>query len=379
MAAGERTEAATPRRLQELRRQGRVVRSVDLTTAAALLAAVLLFQQLGGQAIGQLLAYLRDRLADLARPDVLETNGAELAWGVALVLLGVLGPLLVVLPLIGTVATIGQVGLSLSGRGAAPDFERVSPLAGLRRLFSLRSLVELAKTLLKVALLAYVVSRVYVESLPDLLALATVEPRAALPRLGELAIRVGLTAGAALLALAGLDYGYQRWEFFRQARMTREELREELRQTEGSPQVRARIRQLQRKLAASRMLHAVPKATVVVTNPTHLAIALAYDESMPAPRVVAKGAGLIAARIKEIAHAHRVPVVENQPLAQALFRTVEIGMAIPAELFQAVAEVLAYIYSLRQRRARLALGLADGPEAVEGQPDEAGLTEAEDG
>jgi len=163
-------------------------------------------------------------------------------------------------------------------------------------------------------------------------------------------LRLGLISAGGLLVIAGLDYLYQRWDFQRSARMTRDELREEMRQTEGAPEVRARIRQLQRRLARGRMMSAVPTADVVITNPTHFAVALVYrNGEMVAPQVVAKGAGLVAQRIKQIAAENNVPVMENKPLAQALFKSVEIGSEIPGDLFQAVAEILAYIYGLRRR------------------------------
>jgi flagellar biosynthetic protein FlhB len=346
--AGERSEAATPRRLQELRARGQVVKSNDLNTALGLLGGFLVIQQFGGGGAGRLREFLASNLRDLARADLTEAKLGELGRSSLDVYLVVLGPLLVAIPLIGLVANVGQSGLVLSGRALLPDGQRINPLAGLRRFFAARSLVELLKTAFKAGLIGVVVVRTLLDSVPTLLSLAGPSVPASLAAFAGTTLRLGLTATVALLGLAALDYGYQRWEFRRGAQMTKDELREELRQAEGSPQVRARIRQRQRKLTTGRMMHAVPTATVVVTNPTHLAVALAYDSGrMAAPQVVAKGSGLVAEQIKRIAREHEVPVIENKPLAQALFRTVEIGMTIPVELFQAVAELLAYIYSLR--------------------------------
>ncbi len=348
--AGERTEAATPRRLQTLRAEGRVARSADLSSAVGVLAAVVVIQQFGGEAARQLTSFMEQRFIGLARTDLTDTGLAELAITSGVLFLTVMTPLLVALPLVGVVAGVGQVGFLLSGKAIAPDWSRVNPLAGLQRLFSSRSLVELAKALFKIGILGFLLYHTYVESVPAILALATTDLRAAVPAFVEIAVRLGFTFGVALLALAALDYGYQRWSFTRDARMTREELKEEYRQVEGSPQVRAEVRKRQRRLASARMMQNVPKADVIITNPTHLAVALLYrGGEMSAPRVVAKGADLVAQRIKQIAAEHGVPMVENKPLAQALYRSVELDQEIPTDLFHAVAEVLAYIFSLKER------------------------------
>ena len=359
--AGERTEAATPRRLQTLRSQGRVVRSVDLNTAVGLIAAFLLLQQFGGDSVHLLRSFLERNLVDISRGDLTTAATAELGRNTGIFFLGVMAPLLIFLPIVGIAIGLGQVGFLLSGHAVTPSFSRINPLEGMQRLFSTRSLVELTKTLLKAGLLAILLWNAYMQSVPALAALGASDLLAAAPELGGLAMRLGLISAAGLLVLAGLDYLYQRWDFQRSARMTRDELREELRQTEGAPEIRARIRQLQRRMARGRMMAAVPTADVVITNPTHFAVALVYRSGeMTAPQVVAKGAGLVAQRIKELAAEHNVPVMENKPLAQALFKYVEIGNEVPADLFQAVAEVLAYIYGLRRQTGRMTMEDGDG-------------------
>jgi flagellar biosynthetic protein FlhB len=347
MSSGERTEAATPRRLEQLRGEGRVARSQDLTTAAALLGALLVLQAFGGQSVQRLGAYMQATWVDLSRPELTDTAVLEMGATVASVLLTVLAPL-GLLAVLGVVVGMGQTKLLFSMQGIKPDFSRLNPLTGFKRLFSLQSVVQLVKELVKVAILGYVLHRAYTDSLPALLELASGDVRAAAARLGALALGLGMQVGAALLVLGILDYGYQRWDFIRNARMTKDELKEEFKSVEGDPRIKSRIRQLQRKLASRRMMQAVPTADVVVTNPTHFAVALSYrGDTMAAPEVVAKGADAVAARIRELARDHNVPIVENKPLAQALYRTVEVGRPIPVELFQAVAEVLAYIYALR--------------------------------
>jgi len=347
VAAGERTEAATPRRLKELRDKGRVVRSADLAMAGGLLAGFVVLQSFGGAAAAELRGEMERQFSTLLRPDFTDAALADLWLNTGMLFFRIIAPL-VALTVVGVVLNVGQTGLALSGRGLTPQFSRLNPLAAVQRLFSLHGLVELGKTLLKAGLVAFVLYQVYTESVPELAMLAAGDLRATAPQLAALAMRVGLTAGAVLLGLGILDYGYQRWDFIRSSRMSKDEIREELKQTEGDPKIKGRIRQLQRKLARRRMMQEVPKADVVVTNPTHLAVALAYRPGeMGAPRVVAKGADAVAQRIKEIARAHDVPVLEDKPLARALYAAVEIGTEIPIELFQAVAEVLAYIYALK--------------------------------
>ena len=348
--AGEKTEAPSARRLQELRSKGQVIHSSDLTAAAGLLVSLFLLRNLGGEAVNQMQSYLERSLLDLRPGELNEATVGVLGLTAGSAVTASMIPLFTVLPIVGIAITMAQTGPVLSGHGLKPDFNRVNPIAAFQRLFSTRSLVELAKSLAKVGSVTFVICRTYLESTNSFLALGGNDVRGSISMLIELIMRLGLTAAIALFALAALDYVYQRWDFQRNARMSRDDLKDELRQSEGSPQVRQRIRALQRQLARGRMMHDVPTADVVITNPTHLAIALSYrDADMQAPKVVAKGADHIAARIRDIAREHDIPLVENKPLAQALYRSVDVGMEIPGALFQAVAEVLAYIYRLRSR------------------------------
>jgi flagellar biosynthesis protein FlhB len=347
VSAGERTEAATPKRLKELKDQGRVVRSTDLIMAGGLLAGFLVLQSFGGAAVGELRGEMERQFGMLLRADFTDATLADLWLNTGLLFFRLCAPL-VALTVVGVVLNVAQTGLAINGKGLTPQFSRLNPLSAVKRICSMHGLVELTKTLLKAALVAFVLYHVYTESVPELAALAAADLRSSGPQVAALLMRLGLTAGAALLGLGILDYGYQRWDFIRSSKMTKDELREEFKQTEGNPQIKGRIRQLQRKIASRRMMQEVPKADVVITNPTHFAVALAYRPGeMGAPRVVAKGADAVAQRIKEIAREHDVPVLENKPLARALFAAVEVGTEIPIDLFQAVAEVLAYIYALR--------------------------------
>jgi flagellar biosynthetic protein FlhB len=218
-----------------------------------------------------------------------------------------------------------------------------------RILISRRSLVELAKNLVKIAVVGIIAYFVLEGTMQDALLLMESDPSGVLGFMGRAGLSVGIKTGLAYLAFAAMDYLYQRFEFERNLRMTKEEVKEETKSMEGDPLIKSRLKGIARRIAYRRMMHDVPKASVVITNPVHLAVALQYDPvGMPAPRVVAKGADLIAERIKAIAREHHVPIVEDQPLARALFRSVEIGDSIPEKLFQAVAQILAYLYRLNQ-------------------------------
>jgi flagellar biosynthetic protein FlhB len=348
--AGERTEAATPRKLQHLRDEGKVSKSPEVNSAVAVLAGIVVLYSFGGSLFSQLQVYTVEILQNLSRPDLNDTSMMVLTIGAFTAFATVLTPLLLAMPVVGVISSVGQVGLLLSGKSLAPDLDRVNPMAGFKRLLSLRIAVELFKSTLKLGVVGWLLYRAYMSSFPTFLSMAGADLPGALRLFIDTAFSMAMTVGAAFLVLALLDYGYQRWEFLRDARMTKQELKEEYRQSEGAPEIRAAIRRRQKRMAMSRMMQNVPKADVVVTNPTHYAVALSYrGDEMGAPKVIAKGQDLIAQRIKQIAREHDVPVIENKPLARALYAAVEVEQEIPYELFQAVAQVLAYIFALKRR------------------------------
>lgn len=245
---------------------------------------------------------------------------------------------------------VSQVGFLVTGETMKPKFERLNPLSGFKRMFSKRSAVEFLKACLKTLVIGWICYSMIRSSLPLFPQLTLVDPVQGVMMVGEIARRIGINAGVLLLVLAVADYSFQRFEHTKSIRMSKQEVKEEHKQSEGDPLLRSRMRQRQREIAMTRMIHEVPKADVVVTNPTHLAVAIQYDPaSMDVPVVVAKGAGKVAERIKQVAREHSVAVVENRPLARALFDTVSIGSEIPADLYQAVAEVLAFVYRLQGR------------------------------
>jgi flagellar biosynthetic protein FlhB len=298
-----------------------------------------------GRSVG---SYLGESLSRLPAGDLTPLDIRNLLTAAGLTAVRVVIPVLAVAFVTGVGINVAQVGLLLNGRGLTPDFSHLNPIQGFTRMFSRRSWVELGKTLLKMGIIGWVTySTVLRETreLPRLLDQGLLE---SIKWVGSVTYTAAIRAGVMLLVMAGLDWFYQFWEYEQGLRMTRQEIIEETKETEGRPEVKARIKERMRAIMRRRMMAQVPKADVVVTNPTHYAIALKYDAmKMKAPVVLAKGQGYIALRIKEIAQTAKVTIVENRPLAQALYKTVEIGESIPEKLYQAVAEVLAFVYKLK--------------------------------
>jgi len=349
----ERTESATPKRREDARRKGQVARSKELPAAAGILAGALFFLVGGGALIGGAGDLMHGLLARVVRADLTPVELRDVLIGAARGALALLAPLMAVMVVMGVAANVLQTGPVASLHPLAPKWSRISPAAGIKRIFSAATLVELIKSIVKLLVVGAAAWWVLKGEVVRLPALAGADVHAILPYLGHASLQVALAAGVALLFLAALDFGFQRFEHEKRLRMTRQEVKREFKETEGDPMVRARIRSIQRQVARKRMMADVPKADVVVTNPTHLAVALKYEAAkMAAPRVVAKGAGHIAARIREIAASAGVPVMEDKPLARALYRGVEVGREIPMELYRAVAEVLAFVYRINEKRGK---------------------------
>ncbi len=353
---GERTERATPKRREEARRQGQVPRSTELTHALVLLVGVGVLAALGGRMLRGLSELVRVQLAGATASAVSVEGVYVLFQRLSMQILMVMLPLVLALILIGLSSNVLQVGFMVTARPLTPRWSAINPIEGFKRIFSLRSVTELVKALLKVGLIGLIAWTTVKADLEQLVPLIGADGTLLLSRVGAATVKLGLRVGAALLVLAILDYGYQRWEYERSIRMSRQEVEEEQKQQDGDPQVKSRIRQMQRQLSRRRMMTAVPTADVVITNPTHVAVALKYDRvTMAAPVVVAKGMRKLAQRIKETAREHHVPIVEDPPLARLLYREAELDRPIPVSLYQAVAQVLAHVWRLR---ARLAGGAA---------------------
>lgn len=347
-----RTEEPTPKRREEARAEGQVPQSVEVTSAAVLMAALLVVSQRGGDAIGVLRAMMRRSLLAVSAGDLTPGQLAELLRGMVTDSVTVVGPVLAVTAVVGLAVTVAQIGLRVVPKRILPDPAKISPASGLQRLVSKRGGVEFLKAVLKIMLVGWVSWKIIAAAEARLVALAASPPREILAIAGAELRRIVAWAAGVLAVLAALDYGWQRRQHQIDLRMSRAEIKDERRQSEGDPHIKQRLRRAYQQIAKRRMLAEVPTAHVVVTNPVHLAVALRYASGqMGAPIVVAKGAEHVAERIKEIARRHGVPIVERRALARALFRTVPIGGEIPATLYRAVAEILAYIYALQARRA----------------------------
>ena len=348
----ERTEPASDKKRQDSREKGSVAKSMDLNSAVMLLFGFLALYMFGSKMISQMSSMFKQVLGHLSSIEVTITSITDLIYMLFAFLAVSLLPILGAMMAIGVISNFAQVGFMFSMKAFSPKWEKLNPITGIKRLmFSMHSAIELGKGLLKTVVVGFmtyfIVDDIIVESISlvdsDVMSIAQFMVGA----MAKITIKVGFI----FFAIAGFDYMYQRFEFEKNLRMTKQEVKDEFKMNEGDPQIKGRIKTIQRQIAYKRMMTDVPKADVVVTNPTHFAVALKYDtKKMSAPTVVAKGADLIAMKIKEIAKSHNVPIVEDKPLAQALFKSVSIGDQIPEKLFQAVAQILAYIYKLKQAR-----------------------------
>jgi flagellar biosynthetic protein FlhB len=348
--------------LSEARSRGQVARSQELNAAAAMLVGFWLLRGPGARLVTDIQDVLRRTVSSLPTG---ELTGAALRELIAEDALR-LGPnfafIVFALLATGVAVTLAQTGLVWADQRPAFDFSRLNPIAGFKRLFSGHGLIELGRALLKLLVVGWVAYSYLRGQFETLLTLNQTDLPTAIGQWASLAYGMALRVGGAYLVLAFADYGYQRWSLMKSLRMTKDEVKQDFKSSEGDPFLRGRIRAQQRRLARQRMMSRVPKADVVITNPTHFAVALQYDrEKMKAPRVVAKGAALIAQRIKDLARENDVPVVENPPVARALYRAAEIDEEIPPDLYVAVAEILAFVYRLRSA----SLGLRNSAPALQ--------------
>lgn len=348
--SGEKTEPATPRRREEARKKGQVAKSGEVGTAFMVLAGFLLLNALGPSMARHLGEAVQYYLVNMASWDG-GILGFQQMFLVGLAKFGLaLGPVLMGLLLIGTMSQVMQVGFHASGEALQPKLSRINPIEGFKRIFSKRALVEFLKSVAKVLLVGYLVYKQVLGNLQWLPQISLFSLEHSISLMTNSIYRMGLQVGLFLLVIAAADYWWQRREFENSIKMSKQEIKEEYKQMEGDPLVRSKIRQRQRQMASQRMMQAIPTADVIITNPTHYAIAIRYASGeMGAPQVVAKGIGLIAQRIKEEGKKHSITTVENAPLAQALYKATEIGQEIPADLYPAVAEVLAFVYRLKRK------------------------------
>ncbi|MFO7716046.1 flagellar biosynthesis protein FlhB [Desulfosarcina sp.] len=343
----DKTEQPTGKKLADARQKGNVAQSREIPSVLILSGSIGVIFFGGSWMFGRMtdmMRFMYQRAGSLS----METETMHtLFWEIFLSCVVVLTPLMLVVMTAGVVGNVAQFGFLFTGEKLTPNLAKLNPISGLKKLVSLRSLVELAKSIIKLGIIggvAFIVLNRYVDQIPGLMQLSVGN---ILKFIGQVSFQMGLYTCMVLFLMAVLDFAYTKWQHQQDLKMTKQEVKDEYKQREGDPSVKARIRSVQREMARRRMMEAVPEATVVITNPTHLAIALKYEDGMPAPKVVAKGAGFVAQTIKSIAAESDVPTVENKPLARTLFRSTEIGDFIPADLYRAVAEILAYVYRLK--------------------------------
>jgi flagellar biosynthetic protein FlhB len=344
----EKTERATPHRRGKVREEGRVAKSVELNSAMMILIGFSMFLAIGPSMAGQLRALMGHTMANAPSIAISDPTFVKAFGDTMLKFFAILGPLFAILLVIGVISNVAQVGFKITPKAIQPKLEKLDIVKGFKQKLSLRTLVTMIRDTIKLFIVGFVAYKVVRSEFDGFFLLPDMSAVQLGATMGQVAVWVALKIGAAVLILAILDYAYQKYEFEKSIKMSRQEMKDEFKNTDGNPQIKARVRQIQRETARRRMMAGVPDADVVLTNPTHLAVALKYDrEVMDAPFVVAKGERLVAERIKEIAREHGVPVIEDKPLARALFKICEIGEIVPDTLYRAVAEVLAYVYRVK--------------------------------
>ena len=345
----ERTEQATNKRRQDFRKKGQVAQSKEVATAALLTASLLLWVFYARYFWHDLESVYTRLLQRLSEFQVTPLAIVNLTWEIGAVMGKLLWPVFLLTLVVGFFASFLQVGPLFSTQVFQPDLNKFNPVKGMAKFVSKRSAVELVKSLAKVALIGFVAYKTVANEFDTALALSMLDLNQTLIFLGQVAFLVLAKTCGIIIVLAFIDFTFSRYEMEQKMKMTKQEVKEEFRETEGDPQLKARIRSVQQQMARKRMMAEVPKADVVITNPTHLSVALSYQRGdMDAPKIVAKGADHLAFRIREIARDHHVPIIENKPVARALYKQ-EVGEEIPEEMFTAVAEILAYVYSLKKR------------------------------
>ncbi len=351
-ADGSRTEKATPRKRQEARKKGQVFQSREVASAVVLIAVFLGLRIFGGY-IGNVIAgFYKSAFTEYMQTESLFTieMQSKLMTETFIVFIKAMAPVFIIALAASMTAGLGQVGFLFTTETLGFKLDRINPLQGIKRVFSSHSVVELLKSIFKITVVVYIAYRYLQGEAVNAMNLAGREPGGIIAYIANVSLNVAIRICLALIILGLFDYGYQWWQYEKNLRMSKQEIKEEFKQLEGNPEIKSKIRQKQRQMSMRRMIQEVPKADVIITNPTHYAVALKYDpDESDAPVVIAKGQDFVALRIREVARQNNVEIVENRELARTLYETVEVGEAIPPELYQAVAEVLAFVYSIRNQ------------------------------
>ncbi len=347
----EKTEKATPKKRKDQRKEGNIFQSKEIVIAASLIVSFVAFRLLYPVIESAMADSLKSFFSLVGTMDSINSSDMTPIFidGIISFAIGV-GPMLLISSLIGIIATVAQTKGLVTFKALKPKFSRMNPLNGIKNLFSLKGMIELLKSIIKIVILFYIIYMTLqdeVTKFPKMIDMGVTESVSAI---GGIIWNVSLKVMVAFVFVAGFDYMYQRWEYEKKLKMTKQEVKEEYKMTEGDPKVKGQIKQKQQQMSRQRMMQAVPEANVVIRNPTHYAVALKYDhEKNNAPVIVAKGEDFMALKIIEIAEAHDIPVLENKPLARALYAEVDIDREIPSEFYSPVAEVLAYVYSLKEK------------------------------
>ncbi|MBN1576069.1 MAG: flagellar biosynthesis protein FlhB [Chitinispirillaceae bacterium] len=351
-SAEEKTEAPSEKKRRDAREKGTVAMSTEINSVVVLLTGILMIKLLGSWIYNEIALGATGFFAGIADCSMNHERCIHLTYQALLLMAKASLPIAGAILVAGVAANIAQIGFLFTTKPLMPNFEKINPVSGFGRLFSIRSLFEAVKNIAKLSIIALVAWLTLKAEFGRMLHLADTPVTTIWQFMLAIGFKVMLRIALVLIILAIIDYAYQRFDYEKKLRMSHQELKEERKQLEGDPQIKARIRSLQREMARRRMMERVPKATVVVTNPTYIAIALRYEPArQDAPVVVAKGKRLIAERIRELARENGVPIIEDKPLARAMYDKVTPGMAIPVEFFTAVAEIMAYVYRLRNRSA----------------------------
>ena len=348
-AGGEKTEEPTPKKRADARKKGQVGRSQELNTAFVLLIGFFSLKLLWDSIYLSIANYTTYVFSNVNQTVDTE-NVIRIFIGIMTILAQTALPIMLFIMVIGLAINFFQVGLTFNTESIEFKLDKLNPINGFGRIFSKRSLMELVKSFFKILVIGFFLYRFIHEQLLAMPQFMFFDLTTSLALVAEIIFQMAFIVIGVIMVMAFCDYGYQKWQTTQDLKMTKQEVKDEMKQSEGDPQIKGKIRQKQRQMAMARMMKEVPKADVIITNPTHYAIALAYKSGMIAPQLVAKGQDLVAQRIKEIAREARITIVENKPLARALYASVEVGDIVPQELYQAVAEVLAYVYRLKNQR-----------------------------
>ena len=349
--AGEKTEEPTAKKRADAKKKGQVGKSQEINAAFVMMAGFVILYNLGGNALQEIMTYSSSIFGHLVM-ETDEESVMQLFISIIIVLAKTSLPMMVFIMIIGLAINFFQVGLNFNTEAIGFKPDKLNPINGFGRIFSKRSLVELVKSIIKIVVIGFFIYDYMVAEILQMPKLIFLELGEATDKISSVIFMLAFKILGVFFVMAAADLYYQKWQTTQDLKMSKQDIKDEFKQTEGDPQIKGKIKSKQRQMAMARMMQEVPQADVIVTNPTHFAVAMSYKPGMAAPIVVAKGQDHVAQRIKEIAREHKVPIVENKPLARALVAAVEIGDSIPQELYKAVAEVLAYVYKLKNKGKR---------------------------